>query len=119
MIQKIDDCKCDFKNENQSTSTQRVKEAFLRQVSMGVDARKAFLNSLNAIDEKYNPKNDEYICEEYVPKKGKNLAAMPIKKIKLQEIITWIEVIDAMIPVIEKFFNLMDKNKQLPNESTN
>ena len=64
MIQKIDDCKCDFKNENQSTSTQRVKEAFLRQVSMGVDARKAFLNSLNAIDEKYNPKNDEYICED-------------------------------------------------------
>ena len=99
----------------QPTTTERVKKDFLNRISAGEDAKEAFLASLKAISEKYNPGQDEYIssCEEM------RLGSAKCCKINVtpEAVTKWLAVIDMAIPVIEKIMSLLSKAPNSNNQN--
>ncbi len=120
------------KKAKQQETVGRVQHAFLHEVEAGKSGKEAFLQSLKAIDEKYNPECDKYCCQarlgvssEMVKVSGKvahevadDVANAVKKSLEPDDIKKWLEVIAFAVPLFESFVDwILDKmtpSKEVP-----
>ncbi len=109
-----------------------MQNAFLHHVEAGKSEKEAFLQSLKAIDEKYNPECDKFCCSErhgasneMIKTSGKvakdvadDVVEVAKKSIAPNDIKNWLEVIAFAVPLIEGFVDwLLEKvtpSKEIP-----
>lgn len=88
------------KNDADAAKVKRVQTEFLRQIYGGKNEKDAFMESLKAIDEKYQPKSDVYIT------------LGNIRSVKTESINKWFDIISDAIPVMENIFSLLTNVKK-------
>ena len=116
-------------NEKHQATIQRVQAEFINQLYQGKSEGEAFKNSLKAIDEKYNPKEDEYktnpqqtvgcSTEGCVGKLG---GAHMMKSIKLpsgKTVIGWLKFIAEALPILLEIIDKIPKSEKKPAEEIN
>ena len=106
------------KKEKQQETIQRVQVEFLNQISKGKDEQTAFQEALKAIDEKYNPQEDEVklnkaedVQFENCEKSKENILyskAINTKMLSLEDVLKWLRYIAKILPT------LLDIIEQLP-----
>lgn len=117
-------------NEKHQATIQRVQAEFINQLYQGKSEGEAFKNSLKAIDEKYNPKEDEYktnpqqtvgcSIEGCVEKLGGTNYMM--KSIKLpsgKTVIGWLKFIAEALPILLEIIDKIPKPEKTPTEELN
>lgn len=93
------------KNEKQQ-AVKRVQTEFLSQVSQGKSEKEAFLQSLKAIDEKYNLEKDTVQLSKYETVGAYKCA----KFMEPNTALIWLEVIEKAVPIVMNFVDwLLDK----------
>lgn len=93
------------KNEKQQ-AVRRVQTEFLSQVSQGKSEKEAFLQSLKAIDKKYNLEKDTVQLSKYETA-GTHKCAKPINP---ETVMKWLDVIAAAVPIVMNFVDwLLEK----------
>lgn len=96
-------------NKKHEASIKRVQSEFLKQLSEGKSEKEAFLGSLKAIDEKYNPQKDE-LSIRYENAVGAKYTAKAFKMPSAESTKKWLEVIAFAVPIITGFVDwIMDK----------
>lgn len=110
------------KAEKQETVA-RVQHVFLHEVAEGKSGREAFLESLKAIDEKYNPECDKLcksnsienctvgnVSSAIVQEVADEAVEMAKKAIEPDDIKKWLDVIAYAVPILEGFIDwILDK----------
>ncbi len=90
----------------------KAQAKFLQLVSMGVDEKDAFRAAVVSVNDKYNPKEDEFNnTNEFLCCEKMSLGAVTPEKTK-----AWLEVIALAVPIVDDLINLiktnLPKNKQ-------
>lgn len=99
-------------------AVERVQREFINQICEGKSEKEAFVASLHAIDEKYNPQEDEFHKEgEMVYGCQGKLGARSISPEKVK---FWVGVIAQAVPILESFVDwiISIKNGKQTNEET-
>ena len=118
------------KDEKHQATIQRVQAEFINQLYQGKSEGEAFKNSLKAINEKYNPQEDEFKSELHdtvgcstegcVGKLGS--AGHMMKSIKLpsgKTILKWLNFIAEALPILLQIIDKLPKPEQKPAENLN
>ena len=117
------------KDEKHQATIQRVQAEFINQLCKGKSETEAFRSSLKAIDEKYNPKEDEFKAEMHetvgctlehcnVAKLGSVHNVM--KSVKLpngKTILKWLNFIAEALPIILQIIDRIPKQEPKPAEN--
>lgn len=92
-------------NDKKQQAVKRVQTEFLSQVSQGKSEKEAFLQSLKAIDEKYNLEKDT--VQFSYDTAGTYKCA---KSIDPETAMKWLDVISKAVPIVINFVDwLLDK----------
>lgn len=119
------------KDDKHQATIQRVQAEFINQLYQGKSETEAFKNSLRAIDEKYNPKEDEFRTEKgstvgqasalhNTEKLGGAMSMM--KAIKLpssKTVLKWLKFIAETLPILLEIINNLPKSDKKPSEELN
>lgn len=119
------------KDDKHQATIQRVQAEFINQLYKGKSETEAFRSSLKAIDEKYNPQEDEYKSEMHdavgcslercsVGKLGSVQNVM--KSIKLpssKTVLKWLNFIAETLPILLEIINNLPKSDNKPSEELN
>lgn len=119
------------KDEKHQATIQRVQAEFINQLYQGKSETEAFKNSLKAIDEKYNPTEDEFRTEKEstvgktsalhdTEKLGSTMSMM--KAIKLpsgKTVLKWLKFIAETLPILLEIINNLPKSDKTPSEELN
>ena len=115
--------------EKQQETVQRVQVEFLNQISKGKDEQTAFQEALKAIDEKYNPQEDEVKLNKAEDVQFENCAnsvknvlhskAINFKMPSLETIVKWLGYIADVLPMILKIIEKLPTTNAKPEEQAN
>ena len=111
--------------EKQQETVQRVQVEFLNQISKGKDEQTAFQEALKAIDEKYNPQEDEVKLNKAEDVQFENCAnsvknvlhskAINFKMPSLETIVKWLGYIADVLPMILKIIEKLPTTNAKPD----
>ena len=90
-----------------------VKGKFYSSIGQGVEAETAFNDAIKAFQEKVNPSQDMLVTSEKIAQTAKEAI-----KPDSQNLISWVDTIQAAIPMIEvynEWVNHLNENKDKPN----
>ena len=115
--------------EKQQETVQRVQVEFLNQISKGKDEQTAFQEALKAIDEKYNPQEDEVKLSNTGNVQYENCAnpmenafhlkAMKAKMPSWETILKWLGYIADVLPTILDIISKLPTTNAEPNTQQN
>lgn len=93
-------------SDKKQQAVKRVQTEFLSQVAQGKNEKEAFLQSLKAIDEKYNLEKDTVQFSKYETAGAYKCA----KSINPETAMKWLDVIATAVPIVMNFVDwLLDK----------
>lgn len=102
-------------NDKNQQAVKRVQTEFLSQVAQGKSKKEAFLQSLKAIDEKYNVEKDNVQFSK-CDIAGTSVCA---KSMNPETAMKWLDVIAVAVPIVMKFIDwLLDKLPSGDNKET-